>query len=53
MLETLGWIMVVLTVTLLTIGLVNTMWQKARRSDRANMRRLIRYMDALPPARPW
>lgn len=45
MLEILGWLVLVVSAATLTVALVNTMWQKARRSDRANMRRLIRYME--------
>ena len=33
--------------------MLNLFVQSTRRRERRNIRRLMRYLDGLPPARPW
>lgn len=40
-------------VALMVAGIFEINRQKSRRRDREVLRRLFRYMDSLPPARPW
>ena len=46
-------ILALLSLTFASVWLIDRARQVSNRSSRKNIRRIQRYLDQLPPARPW